>query len=370
MLHAGDPRWHLDGRLLAEAGRYANRTGILLYYHAADTLFSWLIDDGGVGAGSAVAVSHDALVRGVAGYRAALGAGAGGGDRSPSRSGVREVTTAPSPDIDVPAHLLPAPIADRLTSYDQLVVVPVLNLGTVPFAALPIGDRHVVDHAAVSIAPSLWNLFWEYESQSPRSTTMRGLVIGNPDFRGETEWTLPDLPGAEEEAGVVASLLDTAVVLVGRDATEEAVLAQMYRVRPSVLHVATHGISDAGDPLLGSFLALTGGDRLTALEIQRARGEWPRVVVMSACETGLGMTDLGGIIGLARAFQLAGVPDVVMSLWKVNDAATVHFMRRFYTHLPRLYPAEAVRAAALDTRSRYPSPSIWAAFTTLSVQQQ
>jgi CHAT domain-containing protein len=76
----------------------------------------------------------------------------------------------------------------------------------------------------------------------------------------------------------------------------------------------------------------------------------------------LGKTHDAGIIGLARAFQIAGVPRVVMSLWSVNDAATSELMQAFVANLRSFVPAEALRRAMLQVRRKRPHPAQWASF--------
>ena len=69
-----------------------------------------------------------------------------------------------------------------------------------------------------------------------------------------------------------------------------------------------------------------------------------------------------GIIGLARSFQLAGVPRVIMSLWSVDDGATAELMQAFSDYLPALPPAEALRKAMLRVRVKRPNPLEWVPF--------
>ena len=71
----------------------------------------------------------------------------------------------------------------------------------------------------------------------------------------------------------------------------------------------------------------------TVKEVQETRIRETEIAILSACQTGLGKVHDAGIIGLARAFQIAGVPRVVMSLWSVDDAATSELMQAFIKHL-------------------------------------
>jgi CHAT domain-containing protein len=123
-------------------------------------------------------------------------------------------------------------------------------------------------------------------------------------------------------------------------------------------------LAGANTWLVGSTPPLGAGDGLlTAEEVTGVDLLGTELVVLSACETGLGDVRAGeGVFGLRRTFQLAGAAAVVMSLWKVADDPTRDLMEAFYRHLlvgtPR---AEALRQTQLQTRSRYPDPRDWGA---------
>ena len=89
-----------------------------------------------------------------------------------------------------------------------------------------------------------------------------------------------------------------------------------------------------------------------------------RLVVMSACQTGLGKVFEGGVFGLARAWHYAGAHQIVMSLWNVDDQATRFLMTSFIKKITEGAQSErALRRAMLEARDRYPDPALWAAFT-------
>jgi CHAT domain-containing protein len=88
-----------------------------------------------------------------------------------------------------------------------------------------------------------------------------------------------------------------------------------------------------------------------------------RLVVLSACETGLGKLSRGDeLVGLQRAFLYAGTPAVITTLWKVDDKATFELVRAFYTRLESTEPVGALRQAQLETMKTFPHPYAWAAF--------
>lgn len=202
------------------------------------------------------------------------------------------------------------------------------------------------------------------------------------------------LPGSLEEARSVANLWGThfsaadgsgahVALLTGQEASESALKA--YAPGNQVLHVATHGFFLSGacpagtagtrgigalvpedepptsrielpeNPLLLSGLALAGANRrnetgpgqddgiLTAQEIATLDLSSVRWAVLSACETGTGRVQVGeGVLGLRRAFRIAGARTLITSLWSVKDDATRDWMRAFY---------EASLDEGLDTRS-------------------
>jgi CHAT domain-containing protein len=88
-----------------------------------------------------------------------------------------------------------------------------------------------------------------------------------------------------------------------------------------------------------------------------------RLVVLSACETGLGTLSSGDeLVGLQRAFLYAGTRAVITTLWKVDDRSTFDLMRTLYTTLGTRGPADALREAQRAALTQYPHPFAWAAF--------
>jgi CHAT domain-containing protein len=206
------------------------------------------------------------------------------------------------------------------------------------------------------------------------------------------------LPGTAEEAAALAKVLPDARVYTGAAATEE-VLKQLRA--PSILHIATHGFflqSSASDPggtrgltaaapaaaapgnrqdaLVLSGLALAGANQrssgggedgiLTALEATGLDLWGTRMVVLSACETGVGDARNGeGVYGLRRALVLAGADSQVMSLWQVSDTATKDLMIAYYQRLRanegRADGLRNVQLAILRDPTRA-HPFYWASF--------
>jgi len=193
------------------------------------------------------------------------------------------------------------------------------------------------------------------------------LAVGGVDFGGPGEW--PALPATGPEAHAVAARFRDrpgggVIGLSGTAASLVALRRELPRHR--FAHIATHGFFAAADatsgrdaverhPGLLSGLVLAranrGGGVLTALEIAEMDLSRVELAVLSACQTGLGQAAAGeGLLGLQRAFAVAGCRSVVSSLWSVDDAATAVLMERFYGHLwdKKRSKLEALRQAQLD----------------------
>jgi CHAT domain-containing protein/tetratricopeptide (TPR) repeat protein len=229
--------------------------------------------------------------------------------------------------------------------------------------------------------------------------------------RGRDAYHFDRLPGARAEGERVAALLGVRSVLDAA-ATEGRLKAECRS--PRILHLATHGfflpnqqpalsnvapgligdrigsaaegfgagrLSGPGmeNPMLRSGLALAGANTwlkagnppeeaedglLTAEDVTGLDLLATELVVLSACETGLGQVHVGeGVFGLRRAFVLAGARTLVMSLWKVPDEPTRELMEDFYGRLlAGEGRAEALRQAQLAMKAKYPDPFYWGAF--------
>ncbi len=209
------------------------------------------------------------------------------------------------------------------------------------------------------------------------------------------------LPASAEEVDSISNILTThgitSIKKKGLDGTEES-FKELAGVDMSILHLATHGFYfpekevkyldyyqsyNYISPMKRSGLMLTGGQTawlgtksieqdhdgiLTSEEIATIDLSNVSMVVLSACQTGLGDIDTGaeGVIGIQRAFKLAGVQSLLMSLWKVDDNATSYMMRTFYS---RMLSGEtkhnAFKAAQQEVRKKYPNPYYWAGFVML-----
>lgn len=296
------------------------------------------------------------------------------------------------------------PDARALEGIRTLYVVADGPLYGVPFAALRPGASHtaLVARTAVLEEPSvsvLLSLMRAPATRAPRRTAIA--VFADPVYTrtdprlaavaradrptrasGTTlRWApedrfvnLPRLPGSRTEALAIAKLSDgDAVVRMGFAATVRAVRATLWK-HFAIAHFAVHTLLDPEQPAL-SGLVLT-------LFHRNGRPEqgvlWLRdiysldipvdLVVLSSCHT-LGGQDVPGegLVGLYRAFLMAGARAVLGSLWSVQDRPTARLMGVFYANLLRrhLPPAQALRAAqrVFEHSRRYAAPYYWAGFS-------
>lgn len=361
---------------VALASAYAPGTAVLMYAPSGDTLTTWLIaSDGSLH--RHVATGFTSRRAALARLRSALRVEQLQASRSPLRRGVTAATpAAPAASAErtlaeVAELLYPRALHRAMRGATQLVIVPALDLGTVPFAALPHpAGGATVDHAAIVMAPSICDVVQVGHRVDVGELARAPLVVGDPSFPDAGAWAFPPLPGARREAAAVAAAFG-AVPLGGEQATSARVAAALPGA--SLIYLATHGIASEQDPLDGSFLQFAAGSgsagdgRLTARSIQEARLR-ARLAVLSACQTGLGQAHDGGIIGVARSFINAGSSQVVMSLWSVDDDATTLLMTAFVAELRTAQPPEALRRAMRQVRDasrRTRDPVYWASFAVI-----
>ena len=249
------------------------------------------------------------------------------------------------------------PLEARLAGRKALIVVAHGALHYLPFAALRSDTGYLLDAYALRFLPSASVL--RYLRAGGGAGRAGILALGNPDL-GDPKL---DLKFAEEEALAIVQKVPQSRALVRKDATESAV--RQFAAGFSILHFATHGEFNADAPL-DSALLLARDERsdglLSVSKLYAMRFD-ADLVTLSACETGLGKVASGDdVVGLTRGFLYAGASTVVASLWKVDDLATAALMTRFYDELRAGDRRQALRAAQLATRERFPHPFYWAAF--------
>jgi len=280
------------------------------------------------------------------------------------------------------AALVWDPIAPSVGRARRVLLIPDGTLAAAPLGALPMSDGdYLLEHVDIGMLDRAQDLFL------PMPRGEGSLVVGGVDFGGavgeyegvrgsaaapctRSDWSF--LPGTVAEAERLGGRVEPATHLTGDQATEEAIQNGLPGKR--VVHIATHGFfaRDQGcisaldgsggvgyDPMLMSGIVLAGANRppeplavqdgiLTAAEVAALDLSGTELVVLSACETGLGEIRSGqGVLGLRRAFAIAGTGSLVMTLWAVGDEQSAEIMERFYDQWLRgkLSPADALLRA-------------------------
>jgi len=226
---------------------------------------------------------------------------------------------------------------------------------------VPSGDFHFIPWGALDVDYPVAVLptgGWLVRPDFEKKEYARASVVGDPDFGG----LLPQLREARAEAAKIADRYGVKP-LIGSGATEPA-LRQSVGAGVNVLHFATHALFDPYLPLQ-SALILSDGQKASPLTAERLF-EKPlpsHLVVLSACETGMGKVVAGDdLVGLARSFYLGGAKTVLSSLWPVDDEATRLFMETFYDASADGDYGRAWMAARSRVKDRGYPPSIYGAF--------
>ena len=219
-----------------------------------------------------------------------------------------------------------------------LTIIPAGPLFRLSFAALIDHDGHyLIERFAIHTSPAI-GLF-RYTEQNDRQANaqiLHYLFVANPS-RFPTlpaGHRLPPIPGTGQEVNAIARELPAkeVTVLEGKNANVDELLANLPQA--SVLHFATHAVVSDADPF-GSFLALNaqpGDGKLTIAQVYGLRLH-TRMVVLSACRTGLGEISADGVAGLSRAFFYSGAASVIATLWDVADEPTARLLPAFYRNL-------------------------------------
>jgi hypothetical protein len=272
----------------------------------------------------------------------------------------------------------------------RLVIVSDGPLHRIPFAALRVmGGATVVDRYAVSLAPSatvaadLWThpvpvtgradrvlAFGDPIPDAPRAATgeeaerAASPLSLDPLTAGE----LPRLPWSADEARMAAAFGQQSVVLVGRDATPDA-LAVAPLDSFAIVHFATHALVDEQVPARSALVLSRGLGRsglvdAGSLELHHVSAS---LIVLSACRTARGeLVEGEGVRGLANPFLGAGAHAVLATQWAVGDRTVVPLVYMVYLGLAQGLPAsEAVRRAEAAARRRGAPVREWAALTLM-----
>ncbi|CAN5252164.1 hypothetical protein BH10PSE17_BH10PSE17_16750 [soil metagenome] len=283
------------------------------------------------------------------------------------------------------------PLEKRIGAATTLVVVPDEALNRVPFSNLSLGAKkrvQLVESRAVLLLPALDLLGGtpattrepsilalgdpKYPDFSTDPAVTRAVQMRSIDGKSQAVPVFSPLPETRGEVEAIAARFPLAQrhTLLGPDASE----AQLKREPLETfryIHLATHGVLGGDIPGVDEpALAMGAGDGQDGL--LRASEVVPlklnaRLAVLSACDTGAGNFAQGeGVLGMGRAFLVAGSDAVVMSLWPVASNETAELMKMFYAKLDSgLSQPEALRSAMIGVRAQRGHPFYWAPFVLM-----
>ncbi|MEK6783748.1 MAG: CHAT domain-containing tetratricopeptide repeat protein [Bacteroidota bacterium] len=298
------------------------------------------------------------------------------------------------------------PIQKQIGQYSTIFMSPDGVYNQINLEAIPTPDgKYVIDNSNIVMVSNTKDLYLRKLKAKSASASNTATMFGNPTFylTASSENNIPSLPGTEVEVNELQDLLKlkgwTTDKYVEKNATEEHV---KELESPKIFHIATHGFytpsvdqddvsqlteSEAQmteNPLLKTGLLLKGaGDVrnkskynyniesgiLTAYEAMSLNLDRTDLVVLSACETGLGDISNGeGVYGLQRAFLVAGAKTLIMSMFKVDDEATQKLILSFYRKwLTSGNLRQSFVDAKIELRVEYPEPYYWGPFMMIGL---
>ncbi|KAL9981278.1 hypothetical protein ACROYT_G009957 [Oculina patagonica] len=272
-------------------------------------------------------------------------------------------------------NILFQPIAD-LVQGDELIIVPHGPLWLAPYAALMDAEsKYLCDSFRIRLIPSLTSLKLIAECPDEYHSKSDALLVGDPWVEEVTnskgEKFLDPLPFARKEVEMIGKILNVAP-LIGKKATKREVLKGLSSV--ALVHIAAHGRMETGEIALtpdsqqASRIPTKEEDYILNMSDVLSVKVRARLVVLSCCHSGRGEIKAEGVVGIARAFMGAGARSVLVSLWAIDDEATLEFMKSFYHHLVEGRRAsESLNQAMKHLREsdKYSDVRYWAPFVLI-----
>ena len=292
-------------------------------------------------------------------------------DRSDQQTKTSSVHLKPS-SLKTLYDITIGPTADLLHGH-ELIFVPEGPLCLVPYAAfVDSNSKYLSESFRIRVIPSLTSLKLLADCPADYHCKTGALLVGDPWVQEYTYQgrKLHQLPCAREEVEMIGRILNTAP-LTGTDATKDEVLQRLSSV--ALVHIAAHGRMETGEIALAPNPTRTSevpteNDFLLAMADVLSVQVRARLVVLSCCHSGRGEIKAEGVVGIARAFMGAGARSVLVSLWAIDDEATLEFMKSFYQHLvERRSASEALNQAMKCMREsdKFSKVKYWAPFVLI-----
>ena len=249
------------------------------------------------------------------------------------------------------------PIQDLLFVGSELIFVPEGPLCLVPFPALQDSNgKYLCESFRIRMLPSLTSLKLIASCPVNFHRNNGALLVGDP-------WL--DLPFAREEVEIIGHILN-ALPLTGREATKDVVLDRLSK--DALVHIAAHGRFETGEIALAPNSNQTSPkeeDYLLTIKDVLSVQLRAKLVVLSCCHSARGEVTAEGVVGIARAFLGAGARSVLVSIWALDDVATLEFMKCFYRFLVKgVSASESLNQAMNCTRESHKLNEVkhWAPF--------
>ncbi len=296
-------------------------------------------------------------------------------------------------------------IDEKIKEKQIVYYVPVGFFNQLAIGSLYAGnDEYLFDQKDIRLLSNPLTIFdkrtFELDSKVANISLWGGINYGNEDTIAEQQTVRTAITRGKNlrrlhytltEITQIADMLNTQNIsnIIFQDtAATEIAFKQRSEQNDYIIHISTHGFFNENSDLRSSMfesglffagankywtndtISLNFGDEdgiLRAAEIAELNLSKCALVVLSACETGLGFNNSSeGVYGLQRAFKLAGADKVLMSLWKVDDYSTSLLMREFYKNLLSGDDADlALNKSRQSVREQFPSPEDWGGFVLL-----
>ena len=292
--------------------------------------------------------------------------------RSPPGKKPNESSSSRNSALSLLYETIVSPIQDLLLE-KEVIFVPEGPLCLAPFAAFMDSDsKYLCESFRLRVIPSLTSLKLIADCPVDYHKNSGALIVGDPWIQDVTfkETKFPQLPFARKEAQMIGRILHT-TPLIGEHATKNEVLKRLSSV--ALVHIAAHGRMETGEILLApnpspvSRTPIEEEFLLTMKDILDVHMR-ARLVVLSCCHSACGEIKAEGVVGIARAFLGAGARSVLVSLWAIDDEATMEFMKIFYQHLMKCESASAALNQAMKSMresDEFSAAHYWAPFVLI-----
>ena len=295
-------------------------------------------------------------------------------------------------------YLLPELLSKMPENTQRLVVIPDGLMTYIPLDALPTDKAGANNNFSqipfllrkYAVSYHYSTALWLEARQNKKSGAAKQEILAfapnyanaelaksrNADIYNHRRF-LKELTGTKAEVDFLQKLMPNGKYLYDQNAIEAEF--KTHASQYAILHLAMHGIVDKTNPMYSAMVFSENGDSsqdnfLHAYELQSINLN-ADLAVLSACETGYGKYQHGeGVVSIGRGFMYAGVPNLVMTLWSINDQSTANIMQLFYTNLGKGMPTDIAmqkaKIAYLDTQKGLAlHPNFWSAFTVVGKAQ-